>query len=133
MFEGLFLPRPTDDTSRTIDDALRRYFTTKKVSDVEDYATDKLFGIHDLDRENQELDIALKKRALGLQDSQDLNETPTSSILAALGIDFNRRLKPAVGMMPKQGSIMPIIKELENVGARIRSSSTPIRRAIGLL
>ena len=92
MIESLFLGKPADPTSRMIQEAMKDYFTLKNVDEV----GHSILG-SGLDRQNQELDIALKKRQLqmlGPQDTEEFNDTPASSVLAALGITWAKDLQP---------------------------------------
>lgn len=96
MIESLFLGKPADPTSRMIQEAMKDYFTLKNVDEAEHSIAGGLFG-SGLDRQNQELDIALKKRQLqmlGPQDTEEFNDTPASSVLAALGITWAKDLQP---------------------------------------
>lgn len=93
----LLLSRPQTGEDRTIQNALKDYFALKIASDFGESALGGIFGGDNLGRENQRLDIELKKRqlnAMGPQDTQTFNDTPAPRLLAALGIEWAKDLKP---------------------------------------
>lgn len=91
LIDGL-LGMPRDQLQRDVADGLSRYFTYKTVNDGLEAM---IGGNGSLERQNLEMEIALKRRALGLQDSQEFNaavNTPGNRILASLGIQGGNAL-----------------------------------------
>jgi hypothetical protein len=137
----ILLNTPADPTSRVIQDAMKDYFTLKEAQDVGQSLGGRLFG-SGLDRQNQELDIALKRRQLqllGPQDSQEFNDSSAPSVLGALGITWAKDLEPpkvssgfkdSSGVLRKalMGEGLDLSKELGNVA---RSSGRRAGSALG--
>lgn len=151
MLEQLFLNTPSSAMSRDIQEGLESYFRLQEAHDIGEGLAGSLFGSN-LGRQNQEADLALKRRQLellgGPQDSQEFNATPAASVLSALGITWANDLQPpkvsSIGsagsnrtirqalMHESMGDHIPyqLSKELGNVA---RSSGRSAGSAIGRL
>lgn len=91
-FVNMLLGTPKDRMQQDVSDAMARYFTYRTIND----GVDKFLGVRnddpnsDLERQSLELDVAMKRHALGLpNDTREFNQevnSPTNRILAGLGI-----------------------------------------------
>jgi hypothetical protein len=87
-------PEQETDTQRTIQDALKRAFAFKELASAKDFMLQRLMrsvGGTDanLERQKLELDVQMRKRSLGMLDTEDLDASMNShkrGALAALGV-----------------------------------------------
>lgn len=92
---------PKDDLQRDISDALSRYYTYRTINDSMDYLIGGGRGRDNLQDQNLQLEILMKKRELGLPDdtrefNQEINDPlnrPSNRILAGLGIRGSNTLQ----------------------------------------
>lgn len=88
------------DTDRLVSGVLRRYGQYDTASKIGDSIVDRFSGKHAFDQENQRLDIAMKRRALGLQDSDDYEDSVNSDApLYAAGLGGALQRIPEPGFM----------------------------------
>lgn len=89
---------PEDD--RLVKGVLKRYGQFLTVRGVEDSLMDRFTGKHAYDEENQRLDLMLKRRALGLQDSDDFDDSRnTEDTLYAAGFNGIMQKIPEPGFL----------------------------------
>lgn len=91
------------DTDRLVSGVLKRYEQAQLVNRVGDSLLSRLTGQHALDQENEHLDIAMKRHALGLpQDSDDYEQSVNDDTpLYAAGF------KGALERIPEPGFLSP--------------------------
>lgn len=94
------------DTDRLVKGVLKRYEQAQLANKVGTGLLDRLTGKYAYDEENQRLDLALKRRALGLQDSEDFDESRNSDdTLLAAGFNGAMQKIPEPGFLsPKMGT-----------------------------
>ncbi len=94
------------DTDRLVTGVLKRYGQFEAGQSISGGLMDRLSGKHAYDEENQHLDLALKRRALGLQDSDDFDESRNSDdTLLAAGFNGALQKIPEPGFLsPKMGA-----------------------------
>jgi len=126
-----FLPSPGNQNQKDIQDGLLRYFTLQKTYDLEKDSFDYLTG-HQSGAPRQ-----------SLNDSQQLNQVEDSdspNILAALGINFEKQLqlkprsprgsKTIMQSAAKAEGLLPFLKEAHYVGSG--GGASALRRALRL-
>lgn len=92
------------ETDRLVTGVLRRYGQAQIVGRLGDNLIDRLSGKASYDEENQRLDIALKRRALGLQDSDDYEDAVNSEApLIAAGLGGALQKIPEPGFLSPKG------------------------------
>ncbi len=94
------------ETDRLVTGVLKRYEQAQFAQSVSGGLMDRLTGKHAYDEENRNLDLALKRRALGLQDSDDFDESRNSDdTLLAAGFNGILQKIPEPGFLsPKMAS-----------------------------
>ncbi len=94
------------DTDRMVSGLLKRYGQFEAGQSISTGLLDRVSGKHAYDEENQRLDLALKRRALGLQDSEDFDESRNSDdTLLAAGFNGALQKIPEPGFLsPKMGA-----------------------------
>ncbi len=94
------------DTDRLVSGVLKRYEQMQLGQAVGGSLIGRLTGTTQRQNENERLDIALKRRALGLQDSDDFDESRNSDdTLVAAGFNGALQKIPEPGFLsPKMGA-----------------------------
>ncbi len=90
------------DTDRLVRGLLKRYGQFKLTENVGESLMDRLSGKHAYDEENRDLDLRLKRRALGLQDSEDFDESRNGG-----GAVYAAGLGGALQAIPEPGFLSP--------------------------
>ncbi len=93
-------------TDRLVRGLLKRYGQFKMIETGGESLIDRVTGKHAYDEENNRLDLALKRRALGLQDSEDFDEARNSDApLYAAGFNGIMQKIPEPGFLsPKNAA-----------------------------
>lgn len=126
---------PRNETQSNVNDALLRYFTLQSIEGLIKSRSSE----SELTRQQMQLDIEMKKRALGIpRDTQSFNDelnSPTNHLIAALGIKFEDRLD-SPSIIQKSIRAAHPLKDLFNVNRPI-SAGLPgvgggLRRLLGL-
>lgn len=129
---GDFLLDPVSSPDeKLVRSALRDYFRLKSAQDLGEGVVSGIFGGDSLGKENQRLDIELKKRqlsAMGPQDTESFNNTPTRRVLAALGINWGNSLDAANGVKSTARSAGPAARA--GIGAAKDSGFFKIAHAV---
>lgn len=92
------------DTDRLVTGMLRRYGQMQLAESAGNSLLDRLSGKASYDQENRRLDLALKRRALGLQDSEDFDDARNSDApLLAAGLGGALQKIPEPGFLSPKG------------------------------
>ncbi len=89
-----YTDQPESDSQRTVQDALKRYFAFHELDRAKDSVIHRILrGIEgsdaNLERQKLELDVQMRKRSLGMLDTEDLDASMNShskGALASLGV-----------------------------------------------
>jgi hypothetical protein len=106
-------------TDRLVIGVLKRYEQAQLANKVSSSLLDRLTGRHAYDDENAQLDIALKRRALGLPEDSDDYEDAVNSELPLVAAGFNGALQ----RIPEPGFLSP---KMGNRGKTLLSTSIGI-------
>jgi len=94
MLDDIFTDEPDSESQATVQDALKRYFAFHEIARAKDSIMHRLLrGMEgsdaNLERQKLELDVQMRKRSLGMLDTDDLDESMNGhkrGALAALGV-----------------------------------------------
>lgn len=115
LLEGLYVDPPQDDNQRVVQDALSRYFALHEMDRAKDAVLHRVLRSFpgsdaNLERQNLELDVELKRKRLGLlDDTEEFNAAENGHLrggLAALGI----RAVNAMAEPPKRAAATGIMR-----------------------
>ncbi len=90
------------DTDRLVTGVLKRYGQSQAAGRIGESLIDRMTGVSQRRDENERLDIAMKRRALGLQDSDDFDEARNND-----GALYAAGLNGAMQKIPEPGFLSP--------------------------
>lgn len=92
-----------DDIDRMVMGGFKRYGEAMVLGQLSDNIIDRLTGRYAYDQENRKLDLALKRRALGMQDSDDYEESVNNetALWAKTGRELLQRIPEPGFLSPK--------------------------------
>ncbi len=127
---GTDLDPKTDALVRGV---LKRYGQFELTGRAGNYLLDKVTGVADMDRENKQLDIAMKKRVLGMQDSEDYEDSVNerTPLWAATTRGVLQRIPEAGFLKPSYGK--PILRTATLLGEEAYEHPGVIGRIIRTL
>lgn len=135
LFANLLLgSTPSDPQQRLVREAITDYFTLKEADEASGALTNKLFGHEDLDIEDKELNIAIKRRqleAMGGDPESGGGSGLSSGLLAALGLGLTQRASPKSTPPSMKARFLTAVSMDDGELAKELGNVRSISRAVG--